>query len=122
MVRLGIQPEPGGRVSLRTEPALDADVLAVLGLHIDPPVYLFAVAVTDRSQPRTAADDARAFERSGLEDQLDDVLASVRAATDPQGALAGLLAATRNHVTCEELSWTALVSLSRRSSGPQQAA
>jgi len=49
----GIRAQVGGRVSLRTDPALEAVVVDVVGLHVDPPVFLFAVAVDQ--QPGGAA-------------------------------------------------------------------
>lgn len=96
----GIRPEPGGRVSLRTEPVLDAAVLAVLGLHIDPPLYVLAILVTDHSNaPAAAAADPPA-PRRGLGGLLDHVLASVADGNGGQAALDGFLAAlgrTRGH-------------------------
>ncbi len=50
----GIRPEAQGRVSLRTEPVLNAAVVDVLGLFVDPPVYVFAVQVDERTAAVTA--------------------------------------------------------------------
>ena len=89
----GIRPEPGGWVSLRTEPVLDAAVLAVLGLHIDPPVHVFAVVVTDHSNvPTAVAADPPAAPRRGLGTLLDDVLTSAGAGSDGQTAVQRFLA------------------------------
>ncbi len=90
----GIRPEPGGRVSLRTEPVLDADVQAVLGLHIDPPVYLFALVVTDPGRARTEIGADPPAPRHGLGNLLVDLLTSAESTTggDGQAAVAAFLA------------------------------
>lgn len=80
----GIRPRPGGRVSLCTQPALDAAVLGVVGLHIAPPLHLAALVVTD---PRTVAIPVGAAKpplapRRGLGTLLDDVILSAERAND----------------------------------------
>lgn len=91
----GIRPEPGGRVSLRTEPVLDAVVLAVLGLHIAPPMYVFAILVADHPLPVPTAVEDASVSRRGLGGLLDDMLDTVQAGSGDPGVMAGFL--TRLH-------------------------
>lgn len=48
----GIIPRPDGRLRLATEPALDAPITDVAGLHVDPPLRLLAIR-TGVAQPRS---------------------------------------------------------------------
>jgi transposase len=66
----GITPVADGRVAWRTEPVLDAPVVDVLGLHVDPPLYVVAVGIGERAEPATAP---RAL--PVLHGLLEDVLA-----------------------------------------------
>jgi len=92
----GIRPEPGGRVSLRTEPVLDAVVLAVLGLHIAPPVYVFAILVADHPVPAPTAVEDAPVSRRGLGGLLDEMLDTVQTGSDDPGVVAGFLTRLRD--------------------------
>ncbi len=95
----GIRPEADGRVSLRTEPVLDGRVSDVLGLFVDPPFYVFAVAVDHRTMAVTEPRPRVAV--GGL---MADLLA---AESGTGGALA--IAAFLDQLDCARSATTALV-------------
>ncbi len=68
----GITPAEDGRVAWRTEPVLEARVVDVLGLHVEPPLHVFAVAMGERAEPTSTP---RAL--PVLQGLLEDVLAAV---------------------------------------------
>ncbi|MDT7552192.1 MAG: hypothetical protein QOI16_728 [Pseudonocardiales bacterium] len=79
----GITPVDDGCVAWRTEPVLEARVVDVLGLHVDPPLHVFAVGIGERVEPSTAL---RAL--PVLRGLLEDVLAAVPSGADPTASTA----------------------------------
>ena len=67
----GITPAEDGRVAWRTEPMLDACVVDVLGLHVEPPLHVFAVGIGERAGPTN-----RPRALPVLQGLLEDVLAA----------------------------------------------
>jgi hypothetical protein len=79
----GITPVDDGCVAWRTEPVLEARVVDVLGLHVDPPLHVFAVGIGERVEPSTTP---RAL--PVLRGLLENVLAAIPGGADPTASTA----------------------------------
>ncbi|MFC4942380.1 helix-turn-helix domain-containing protein [Pseudonocardia sp. GCM10023141] len=83
----GIRPGAGGRVSLLTEPVLDAPLAAIAGLHVDALAGLFAVRTGHAPAPPGGT------RRVGIGDRISTVAASARVGAGDPAALGSFLAA-----------------------------
>lgn len=87
----GIVPGIGGTVRLATDPAVDAPVSALAGLHLDPPVRVLAVLVEAGDRDPSTVPVIPARQRPGLGSRL----AELDAGAHPEGFDAALVGFVR---------------------------